>query len=39
MSERERERFEAQKRLRSFFPVFSCGVGGVGVGELEVSGI
>ena len=38
MSERERERFEAQTRLRSSFAVFSCGVRGVGIGELEVSG-
>src|SRR5215475_12575978 len=37
-SEREREQFEAQTRVRSFSAVFSCGVGGVGVGELEVNG-
>src|SRR5262249_2650211 len=36
-SEREPEQFEAQTRVRSFFDVFSCAVGGVGVGELEVS--
>ena len=38
MSKRDREQFEAQRRVRSFFAVFSWGVGGVGVGELEVSG-
>ena len=38
MSEREQERFEAQKRVQSFFAVFSCGGrGGDGLGELEVS--
>ena len=37
-SERDREQFEGQRRARIFFAVFSCGVGGVGVGELEVSG-
>jgi hypothetical protein len=36
MSEREQEQFEAQRRVRSFFVVFSCG-GGDGPGELEVS--
>ena len=36
MSKREREQFEAQRRVRSFFVVFSCG-GGDGPGELEVS--
>ena len=38
MSEREQEQFEAQRRVRSFFAVFSCGGrGGDGPGELEVS--
>src|SRR5438067_10459493 len=38
MSEREQEQFEAQKRVQSFFAVFSCGGrGGDGLGELEVS--
>lgn len=33
MSEPEREQFEAQRRVQSFFAVFSCGGG-----EFEVSG-